>query len=277
MKDLGATKKILEMEITRDRSIGKLFLSPQAYVEKVLKRFNMNNAKPMTIPFAANFKLSADMSLKTDEEMEHMSSVPYSSTVGSIIYAMVCTQPDVSHAVSIVSRYMVCPRKEYWQVVKWILRYLKGTIDIGLTLDMAKISDLVVGYGDSDRALRQGKISNRDCCYSQEVKGIEVEAASFAVSRALEAGLSFLFFELDSLSLVHHLKSYIFPYDYYGTRLLHLDLLSLQCSSFEVAHMFLEANKNRNLKFVEDFTLVLLIITSKTAQTSNPESGFGII
>ena len=91
MKDLGAAKKILGMEIIRDRSVGKLFLSQQTYVEKVLQRFNMNNSKPVTVPFAAHFKLSADMSPKTNEEMEHMSSVPYSSAVGSIMYAMVCT------------------------------------------------------------------------------------------------------------------------------------------------------------------------------------------
>ncbi|KAF2308539.1 hypothetical protein GH714_010443 [Hevea brasiliensis] len=122
MKDLDAAKKILGMEITRDRSIGKLLLSQQAYVEKVLKCFNMNNTKPVTIPFATHFKLSADMSPKTDKEMEHMSNVLYSSAVGSIMYAMVCTRPDISHAVSVVSRYMACPRKEYWQAVKWILR-----------------------------------------------------------------------------------------------------------------------------------------------------------
>ncbi|KAF2307998.1 hypothetical protein GH714_034183 [Hevea brasiliensis] len=91
IKDLGATKKILGMEITKDRSVGKLFLSQQAYVEKVLKRFNINNAKLVTAPFAAHFKLFADMSPKIDEEMEHMSNVPYSSAVGSIMYAMVCT------------------------------------------------------------------------------------------------------------------------------------------------------------------------------------------
>ncbi|KAF2293293.1 hypothetical protein GH714_040670 [Hevea brasiliensis] len=125
MKDLSATKKKLGMEITRDRSVGKFFLSQQASIEKVLKHFNINNAKPMTVPFAAHFKLSVDMSPKTDEEMEHMSSVPYSSAVGSIIYAM---------------------------AVKWILRYLKGTIDVGLTFDRAKMSDSVVGYVDSDFA-----------------------------------------------------------------------------------------------------------------------------
>ncbi|KAF2303953.1 hypothetical protein GH714_025070 [Hevea brasiliensis] len=157
MKDLGATKKILGMEITRDRSVRKLFLSQQAYVEKVLKHFNMNNAKPVTILFATHFKLSADTSPKTDEEMEHMSSVPYSSAVGSIMYAMVCTRPDISHAVSVASRYMACPEKEHWQAVKWILRYLKGTTDVGLTFDRAKMSDSDVGYADLDFAGDLGK------------------------------------------------------------------------------------------------------------------------
>ncbi len=58
----------------------------------MLKRFNMNNAKPVTIPFAAHFKLSADMSPKIDKEMEHMSSIPYSTAISSIMYAIVCTR-----------------------------------------------------------------------------------------------------------------------------------------------------------------------------------------
>ncbi|KAF2315901.1 hypothetical protein GH714_040696 [Hevea brasiliensis] len=122
MKDLSAAKKKSGMEITRDRSVGKFFLSQQASVEKVLKRFNINNAKPVTVPFAAHFKLSVDMSPKTDEEMEHMSSIH-----------------DVSWERALA-------------VVKWILRYLKGTIDVGLTFDRAKMSDSVVGYVDSDFA-----------------------------------------------------------------------------------------------------------------------------
>ncbi|KAF2308279.1 hypothetical protein GH714_039892 [Hevea brasiliensis] len=141
MKDLGAAKKLLRIEITRDRSVGK-----------VLKRFNMNNAKPVTSSFAAHFKLSADMSPKTNKEMEHMFNVPYSSAVSSIMYAIVCTQLDISHAVSVVSRYIACPGKEHWHTVKWILSNLKGTIYVSLTFDRAKMSDSVVGYVDSDFA-----------------------------------------------------------------------------------------------------------------------------
>jgi hypothetical protein len=56
-----------------------------------------------------------------------MSRVPYSSAVGSLMYAMVCTRPDIAHAVGVVSRYMKNPGKEHWEAVKWIPRYLRGT------------------------------------------------------------------------------------------------------------------------------------------------------
>jgi hypothetical protein len=56
-----------------------------------------------------------------------MSRVPYSSAVGSLMYAMVFTRPDISHAMGVVSRYMNNPGKEQWEAIKWILRYLRGT------------------------------------------------------------------------------------------------------------------------------------------------------
>jgi hypothetical protein len=56
-----------------------------------------------------------------------MSKVPHSSTIGSLMYAMVCTRPDTSHAVGVVSMYMKNPGKEYCEEVKWIIRYLRGT------------------------------------------------------------------------------------------------------------------------------------------------------
>jgi len=89
MKELGAAKKILGMEIRRDRQAGKLFLSQQNYIERVFDRFNMNNCKPVSTPLAPHFTLSSELCLDTKEEMEHMSHVPYASAVGSLMYAMV--------------------------------------------------------------------------------------------------------------------------------------------------------------------------------------------
>jgi len=72
MKELGAAKKILGMEICRDRQAGKLFLSQQNYIERVLDRFNMNNCKPVSTPLATHFKLSSELCPDTKEEMERM-------------------------------------------------------------------------------------------------------------------------------------------------------------------------------------------------------------
>ena len=79
----------------------------------MLKRFNMHNAKPVSTPFARNFKFSKEMCPKTQEDMDYMSKVPYPSAVGSLMYAMVCTRPDIAHAVGVVSRYMNNLGKEH--------------------------------------------------------------------------------------------------------------------------------------------------------------------
>ena len=73
----------------------------------------MKNAKPVSTPFATHFKLSASLSPKSDNEKRYMARVPYSSAVGSMMHAMVCTRPDISHAVSVVSRYMACFGKSH--------------------------------------------------------------------------------------------------------------------------------------------------------------------
>jgi hypothetical protein len=100
MKDLGPAKKILGMEIKRDRKSSLLFLSQEKYIEKVLHRFNMHDAKSVTTPIASHFKLSALQCPSSEDDIEYMSRVPYSSAVGSLMYAMVCSRPDLSYAMS---------------------------------------------------------------------------------------------------------------------------------------------------------------------------------
>ena len=70
---------------------------------------------------ATHFKLSSALSPQIEEEGEHMSHVPYASAIGSIMYVMVCTRPNISYAVSVVSRYMDRLEKIHWQAMKWIL------------------------------------------------------------------------------------------------------------------------------------------------------------
>jgi hypothetical protein len=87
----------------------------------------MQNEKLVSTHSTIHFKLTKEMCPKTQEEVRYMSRVPYSSAAGNLMYAMVCTRPDIAHAVGVVSRYMNNPSKEHWEAVKSILRYLRGT------------------------------------------------------------------------------------------------------------------------------------------------------
>uniref|UniRef100_A0A2N9J5P5 CCHC-type domain-containing protein n=1 Tax=Fagus sylvatica TaxID=28930 RepID=A0A2N9J5P5_FAGSY len=158
MKDLGAAKKILGMEIHRDRGARKLWLSQKNYIRKVLEKFSMLDAKPVSTPLANHFRLSGSQCPKNEEEIENMSKVPYASAVGCLMYAMVCTRPDLAHAVSTVSRYMANPGREHWNAVKWIFRYLKGTAEHEILFSRQPGTNSVVGYVDADYA---GEVDDR--------------------------------------------------------------------------------------------------------------------
>ena len=150
MKDLGPAKQILGMAITRDRKAGKLWLSQENYVEQILKRFNMQHAKSVSTPLANHFKLTKKSCLATEQEKEEMSVIPYSSAVGSLMYLMVCTRPDIAHAVGVVSRFLSNPGKVHWEAVKWIFRYLRGTSKMCLCFGTSQ--PVLEGFTDADMA-----------------------------------------------------------------------------------------------------------------------------
>ena len=79
-----------------------------------------------------------------------MAKVPYASIIGSLMYAMVCTRPDIAHVVGVVSRYMSNPGKQHWEAMKWILRYLRGIT--GLSLCFKQLDLGLQGYVDADMA-----------------------------------------------------------------------------------------------------------------------------
>jgi len=75
------------------------------------------------------------MSPTTAKEREYMTHVPYASTFGNLMYAMVCIRPDLSQAILMINRYMHDPDKGHWEAVKWVLQYIKGIIDIDLVFE----------------------------------------------------------------------------------------------------------------------------------------------
>ena len=132
IKDLGDTSYILSIRIYRDRSKRMLGLSQSRHIDLVLKRFNMDGSKKGYLPMSQGIHLSNKMSPKTSEKRERMAIIPYASAVELIMYAMLCTKPDVAYALGIVSRFQENPREDHWKAVKNILKFLRRTKDIFL-------------------------------------------------------------------------------------------------------------------------------------------------
>ncbi|KAG8501098.1 hypothetical protein CXB51_003177 [Gossypium anomalum] len=129
MKDLGEATYILGVRIYRDRSRQLLGLSQSTYIDKVLKRFNMEESKRRFLPMRHGISLSKEMYPSTPQERERMSKIPYASSIGSIMYAMLCTCPNISYALSLTSWYQVDPGEGHWTTIKNILKYLRRTKD----------------------------------------------------------------------------------------------------------------------------------------------------
>jgi ATP-binding cassette subfamily B (MDR/TAP) protein 1 len=86
----------------------------------------MDAYNPVATPLEAGAKLSKKQSPSLEKEESEMANIPYRRAVGSLMYCMVGTRPNIATAVGVVARYLNNPRLAHWQVVKKLLRYLQG-------------------------------------------------------------------------------------------------------------------------------------------------------
>ena len=144
-KDLGELNYCLGMEITRDSITKNITLSQKKYIRDVLKRFGHENSKPALTP------LEPGIQLELSEQGGENSNYPYREVVGSLMYLMVSTRPDISFAVSYLARYLNNHGRVHHAAANNLLRYLKYTQDLGITYHHNRSFDLI-GFSDSDWA-----------------------------------------------------------------------------------------------------------------------------
>jgi hypothetical protein len=123
MKDLGLMHYFLGLEIWKQK--GEAFLGQGKYTIEILKRFGMEDCKPMATPMITNLKKL------NSSELERVNPTIYKQLIGCLMY-LTNTRPDICFAVNTLSQYMVDPKRVHWIATKHILRYLKGTIEYGL-------------------------------------------------------------------------------------------------------------------------------------------------
>ncbi|KAL0451357.1 UNVERIFIED_CONTAM: Retrovirus-related Pol polyprotein from transposon TNT 1-94 [Sesamum latifolium] len=189
MKDLGEASYILGIKIIRDRSKRMLGMTQTSYVEKVLKRFKMENPKQGFLPVRHGVKLSKKQSPKTDEELRKIFNIPYALAVGSVQYAVQCIRPDIAFALSITSRYQTCAGEAHWTAVKTILKYHRRTKDMVLVYGSGEL--ILKGYSDGsfqsdedDGKSQSGFVFNQDTTVDSTTE-TEYIAASEAAKKAV--------------------------------------------------------------------------------------------
>lgn len=142
MKDLGKLKHFLGIDFTQRE--GEVKMSQKRYITKILERFDMTDCKPRSTP--------CENKLKFDNEGEPVNPKMYREVVGSLIYLMTCTRPDLSWVVSKLSQHLSEPKEPHWITAKHVLRYLKGTVNQELCYKRSDVNLKLVGYSDADWA-----------------------------------------------------------------------------------------------------------------------------
>ena len=147
MIDQGEIHYLLGMSIKRDRECRTLTISQPNYLEKVLKKFGMENCKPVSTPLEPGRKFQQ---LSPSDEPFNVHT--YQQAIGCLTYMSTATRPDIAAAVGVLSRYMSRPSKDDWMGVKRVLRYLKGTLQYGLKFSAHEEEPELFGYSDADWA-----------------------------------------------------------------------------------------------------------------------------
>ena len=142
---LGDIKLLLGMEVHRDRDARTITLSQKQYIFKILHAAGMENCNPVATPLDPNVKLQ-----KLPDDMVHPEIQQiYQSLIGGLMYAAICTRPDIAYAVQSLSQFSSNPGPEHLTAAKRVYRYLKGTIDLGITYSGNNASDVTL-YSDAD-------------------------------------------------------------------------------------------------------------------------------
>ncbi|KAH9782617.1 hypothetical protein KPL71_008982 [Citrus sinensis] len=167
MTNIGLMTYYLGIEVKQKEEC--IFISQESYAKEILKKFKMNNCKPISTPVECGVKLSKH------DEGENIYPTFFKSLVGSLRY-LTCTRPDILYAIGLVSRYMENPKTTHFKAATRILRYIKGTTNFGLLYSFSNDYKLV-GYSDNDwgrdvddRKSTTGFVLHGRYCFHMDVK-----------------------------------------------------------------------------------------------------------
>jgi Reverse transcriptase (RNA-dependent DNA polymerase) len=161
MNDMGEVRKVLGMEIVRDRENKTILVKQEKYIEKLLKTYGLQDCKPVDTPAVPEKKgYSTSSGMESDGEEESISTDgslsigKYGKYVGALLYVAITSHPEIQHAVMLLSKKLQSPDNSDLAKVKRVMRYLQGVKQLGLYYHKGMDDGIpkLVGYSDSDWA-----------------------------------------------------------------------------------------------------------------------------
>lgn len=140
------------LQVVRDRKKRTIKLHQRDYAVNALKRFGMENCTPVNSPADKNVILSKQLDVgSSGSQSDEDSDISFRALIGVLMFLMICTRPDIAYIIGKLSQFLDNPSPAHMEAAKRVLRYLKGTLDIGIVLGNAE-KDKLVAYGDADFA-----------------------------------------------------------------------------------------------------------------------------
>jgi len=196
MKDLGELKYFLGIQVHRDKERKLIHINQSSYNRTVLERFGMMDSKPMNTPLPGGARLikATATDVLTDQK-------EYQSMVGSLMYAMLATRPDLAQCIQQISQYSSKPARPHEKATKHALRYLNGTIDQGITFN-GNLGFKLECWSDANWGGEEGR---------ESVSGFVFTIAGGAVSYSSkkQGSVALSSTESEYMALLHALKEQI--------------------------------------------------------------------
>ena len=196
MKDLGDLKYFLGIQVNRDRSRKLIHIHQAGYINMILERYGMQNSNPAKTPLSAGTKL-----VKAEVDDVLTDSTQFQSIVGSQMYAMQGTRPDLAQSIQQISQFSSKPTIAHLKAAKQGLRYLNGTVSEGITYDGNKGLRLEF-WSDANWGAEEGR---------ESVSGFVATLAGGAVSYSSkkQSSVALSSTESEYMALLHALKEQI--------------------------------------------------------------------
>ena len=153
MKDLGDLKYFLGIQVHRNKERKLIHICQPGYTRTILERYSMHNSKSANVPLSTGTKLTkATIADVLTEQKE------YQSILGSQMYAILCTRPDLAQSIQQISQFSMKPTKMHEKAAKQGLRYLNGTVNEGITFN-GNLGLRLKGWSDANWGAEEGRES----------------------------------------------------------------------------------------------------------------------